>query len=207
MSFRVLIFAILITNSSYSQFQLKVGTGLNILPFKGITEIDTSSITTIGTSKPYFVREKREYRIAAFGVQFYGEYLIPFKSDFAFGLSGGISLNAWSTKNELLNQSLTLDFPAHVILRYGLLSGRKSKKDVGFGLGVGYHYHRHFVPYGTLNIIGEVAYDDYFIRFNFDPFSVKLYSYYTSEGWVQVASLRQFGVTIGKNISTFAGHR
>jgi hypothetical protein len=200
MNYRILIFAILIFNTSYSQFHVKGGFSLNLLPFTGTTPLDTNSIDGGVSNKPFFVSEKKEYLIYALGLQLYGEYLIPLKTDLAFGLSGGVSLNAWSSKNDFLNGILTYDFPAHVIIRYGYMSSKKSKKDVGFGLGIGYHYHIHFIPYGTLNIIGEVVYDEYFIRFNFDPFALKLYTFYSSEGLVQTGSLRQFGVTVGKNL-------
>jgi hypothetical protein len=179
---------------------VKGGFSLNLLPFTGTTPLDTNSIYGGDSNKPFFVSEKKEYLIYALGLQLYGEYLIPLKTDLAFGLSGGVSLNAWSSKNDFLNGILTYDFPAHVIIRYGYMSSKKSKKDVGFGLGIGYHYHIHFIPYGTLNIIGEVVYDEYFIRFNFDPFALKLYTFYSSEGLVQTGSLRQFGVTVGKNL-------
>ncbi|GAA4365548.1 hypothetical protein GCM10023185_35880 [Hymenobacter saemangeumensis] len=122
----------------------------------------------------------------------------------------GVSLNAGAgllgtTRQDMdgLNKSFILDFPEYVTYRYGAKAVKKAKKDYGFGVGLGYRFCKFVLPFNAPSAMVEGVYAtadaDWFIRFSADLRPMRFYNQYSSEGLVEVLSIRQFNCLIGKS--------
>jgi hypothetical protein len=124
--------------------------------------------------------------------------------------SFGVSLNAQAgilgTTNEDVdgfNKQVVLDFPEYVTYRYGAKASKHSQKDFGLGVGVGYRFSKFFLPFNAPSAMLEGVYsnadNDWFIRFSTDLRARHFYNDYSSEGLVEVLSIREFNVLIGRS--------
>ncbi|GGF22041.1 hypothetical protein [Hymenobacter cavernae] len=122
--------------------------------------------------------------------------------------SVGISLNASAgilgapEKIDGFNTRLLLDFPEYVTWRYGAKATKKSKKSFGVGAGLGYRASYFFIPFRSPSAMLEGVYSsdkaDWFLRLSGDLRPTRFYNVYSSEGSVEVLSLQELHVTMGK---------
>lgn len=131
--------------------------------------------------------------------------LLKFGPEQSIGVSLNASAGLLGAPEEIdgFNTRLLLDFPAYVTWRYGGKATKKSKKTFGVGAGVGYRISRFFIPFRAPNAMLEGVYSsssaDWFVRLTGDLRPMRFYNFYSSEGPVEVLSLREVHVVIGRS--------
>ena len=122
----------------------------------------------------------------------------------------GVSLNAAlgalkSSRTDVdgLNGGVVIDFPQYLTYRYGAKASKHSKKDFGVGVGVGYRFCKFALPFSAPSAMLEGVYSstgaDWFIRLSTDLRTRRFYNDYSSEGLVEVLSIREIQLQVGRS--------
>lgn len=122
----------------------------------------------------------------------------------------GVSLNAAlgvlkSSRQDVdgLNGGVLGNFPQYITYRYGAKASKHTKKDFGVGVGLGYRFCKFALPFSAPSAMLEGVYStpdtDWSFRLSADLRPTRFYNNYSSEGLVEVLSIQEIQLQIGRS--------
>jgi hypothetical protein len=198
----LLLAASLGAQAQASKFHFHAGFGAAVLRSTGPTLTQTYGSTNYGTYELQTVNANVLLASAGLG---FDTPLLPFgQGEHALG----ISLNAQfgimaSQAAESFNSQTIFDFPEYVTYRYGAKATKHAKHPFGVGVGGGYRFSRFFLPFRAPSALLEGVYtahdSDWFLRLTADLQPTRFYNYASSQGPVEVLSIREVNIQIGRS--------
>jgi len=131
--------------------------------------------------------------------------LLKFGPEYSVGVSLNANAGILGAPEEIdgFNAKFLLDFPEYITWRYGAKATKKSKKSFGVGAGIGYRASYFFLPFRSPSAMLEGVYSsskaDWFLRLTSDLRPMRFYNIYSSEGPVEVLSLREVHLVMGRS--------
>jgi hypothetical protein len=187
-----------------SNFHYSGGVGVVALRSTGPTLVENIGSTTYST---YELKTTDTNVLVASAAAGFDAPLLQFgKGEQGLGVSLNASFGLLTTAPQEaggFNGRYLLDFPQYLTYRYGAKASKHSKKDFGVGVGVGYRFCKFALPFSAPSAMLEGVYSstgaDWFIRLSTDLRPRRFYNDYSSEGLVEVLSIREIQLQVGRS--------
>ncbi|TGE28305.1 hypothetical protein [Hymenobacter metallicola] len=192
-------------HAQVSKFSGYYGTGVVLVRSTGPEVAETYVVTSGAQNETYDLKTVNSTALHISGGISFDTPLYKFSPDQSVGISLNASAGILGAPEDIdgFNTRLLLDFPEYLTWRYGAKASRKTKKTFGIGAGLGYRFSYFFVPFHSPSAMLEGVYAgtraDWFLRLSGDLRPTRFYNMYSSEGPVEVLSLRELHVVVGRS--------